>query len=219
MPNVWITSLVVLWVLVLVLAFLLAGALRQLGLMRLRMGDDPGALITDQGLPRGSLVPPLELIDAASGRHLTLLPNGTKTRVLVLLSTGCLACRQLAPHLNEIASTHDELEVVPIVSGDLETSGQFIRATRLKITTLVDEAVSAPGMFGVSLSPFTFVVDSQGRVLARGVANDWRGLESLIAEEGTLQAGRPFINDPDEEPTIDNKSLANGIQVARINGG
>ena len=49
MSGVWLASYIVLWVVVLVLAFLLAGALRQLGLMQLRLGDDPGALITDTG--------------------------------------------------------------------------------------------------------------------------------------------------------------------------
>ena len=50
MSGVWLASYIVLWLVVLVLAFLLAGSLRQLGLMQLRLGDDPGALITDTGL-------------------------------------------------------------------------------------------------------------------------------------------------------------------------
>ena len=53
MSGVWLASYIVLWLVVLVLAFLLAGALRQLGLIQLRLGDDPGALITDTGLERG----------------------------------------------------------------------------------------------------------------------------------------------------------------------
>ena len=57
MSGVWLASYIVLWVVVLVLGFLLAGALRQLGLMQLRLGDDPGALITDTGLERGSKAP------------------------------------------------------------------------------------------------------------------------------------------------------------------
>ena len=39
MSGVWLASFVVLWLIVLVLAFLLAGALRQLGLLQLRLGD------------------------------------------------------------------------------------------------------------------------------------------------------------------------------------
>jgi hypothetical protein len=49
MSGAWLASYIVLWIVVMLLAFLLAGALRQLGLLQLRLGDDPGALITDGG--------------------------------------------------------------------------------------------------------------------------------------------------------------------------
>ena len=57
MSEVWAASIIVLWVLVLFLAFLLMGALRQLGLLQLRLGNDPGALVTRSGLDRGTLAP------------------------------------------------------------------------------------------------------------------------------------------------------------------
>ena len=57
MSGVWLASYLVLWLVVLILAFLLAGSLRQLGLIQLRLGDDPGALITDTGLERGVQAP------------------------------------------------------------------------------------------------------------------------------------------------------------------
>ncbi len=41
MSGVWLASYIVLWLVVLMLGFLLAGALRQLGLIQLRLGDDP----------------------------------------------------------------------------------------------------------------------------------------------------------------------------------
>lgn len=42
--------MLLLWIVVLVMAFLLLGSLRQIGLLQLRLGDDPGALITRSGL-------------------------------------------------------------------------------------------------------------------------------------------------------------------------
>src|SRR5438477_338320 len=66
MSGVWLASYVVLWVVVLLLAFLLAGALRQLGLLQLRLGDDPGALITDTGLQRGAEAPDFTALGAES---------------------------------------------------------------------------------------------------------------------------------------------------------
>ena len=70
LSGVWLASYIVLWVLVLLLAFLLGGALRQLGLFQLRLGDDPGALITDSGLDLNSAVEEFEnrLIEEALRR-------------------------------------------------------------------------------------------------------------------------------------------------------
>ena len=58
LSGVWLASYLVLWLVVLVLAFLLAGSLRQLGLIQLRLGDDPGALITDSGARARAPRPP-----------------------------------------------------------------------------------------------------------------------------------------------------------------
>ena len=46
----------------------------------------------------------------------------------------------------------------------------------------------------VTLTPFAYLLDHEGRVLIRGVANDWRQLESLLDQEGTLQAGRGWVD-------------------------
>lgn len=197
MAPIWTASLVTLWVLVLGMAFLLSGALRQLGLLRLRLGDDPGALITDQGLARGTLVPTFDALLADTGDRVTFTATAGRVRVLVFLSTGCLACRQLIPHINEMAKTFPEVEMVPLVSGDLASARQVITGAGLKGPVLVDVSTTVPALYGISMSPFTYVIDENGRVLARGVANDWRGLESLINEEGTLQAGRPFVVEED----------------------
>jgi len=62
--------------------------------------------------------------------------------------------------------------------------------------------------YAAPVSPFVYVLDHQRRVLARGVATDWRGLESLIEQEGTPQAGRAWVQVDDgprpgwELPTV-----------------
>ena len=72
MSGVWLASYLVLWLVVLVLAFLLAGSLRQLGLIQLRLGDDPGALITDSGLERGAQAPEFIAADSETGEPVSL---------------------------------------------------------------------------------------------------------------------------------------------------
>jgi hypothetical protein len=52
----------------------------------------------------------------------------------------------------------------------------------------------------VTLTPFAYVLDYEGNVVIRGIANDWRQLESLLEQEGTLQSGRWVEVDGDGEP-------------------
>lgn len=49
MSELWIASMISLWVLLAFAIVLLAGALRQLGIIQLRLGEEPGALITTTG--------------------------------------------------------------------------------------------------------------------------------------------------------------------------
>ena len=83
MSGVWLASYLVLWLVVLVLAFLLAGSLRQLGLMQLRLGDDPGALITDSGLERGAQAPEFIAADSETGEAVALSSLPAVPRLLV----------------------------------------------------------------------------------------------------------------------------------------
>jgi hypothetical protein len=91
MSGVWLASYIVLWVVVLLLAFLLAGALRQLGLLQLRLGDDPGALITETGLERGAQAPDFTALDSETGELVSLSDLPAVPRMLVFASPGCLA--------------------------------------------------------------------------------------------------------------------------------
>ena len=97
MSGVWLASYIVLWLVVFVLAFLLAGSLRQLGLIQLRLGDDPGALITDIGLERGVQAPDFVAQDSETGEPVTLSKLPPAPRLLVFASPGCLSCRELMP--------------------------------------------------------------------------------------------------------------------------
>jgi methylamine dehydrogenase accessory protein MauD len=194
MSGVWLASYVVLWLLVLVMGFLLAGALRQLGLIQLRLGDDPGALITDSGLERGTRAPDFTALDAGTGGSLTLSDLPVRPRLLIFVSPSCLSCRELIPGLNEVQATRGrEFDFLAICRGDLESCRSFARMNRLHAPMVVDTNGQIEKDFEVQLTPFAYLLDYEGRVVIRGLANDWRQLESLLEQEGTLQRGRAFV--------------------------
>ena len=195
MSGVWLASYLVLWLVVLVLAFLLAGSLRQLGLMQLRLGDDPGALITDAGLERGVQAPDFVAADSETGEPVTLSQLPATPKLLVFASPGCLSCRELIPGLNEVRKTRrGEFDFFVICRGDIESCQSFGRMNRLEAPMVVDTNGQIEKDYMVTLTPFAYVLDHEGRVVIRGVANDWRQIESLLDQEGTLQAGRGWAD-------------------------
>ncbi|HEY3050367.1 MAG TPA: redoxin domain-containing protein [Gaiellaceae bacterium] len=195
MSGVWLASYIVLWLVVLVLAFLLAGSLRQLGLIQLRLGDDPGALITDTGLERGVQAPDFIAADSETGEPVTLTELPAAPRLLVFASPGCLSCRELIPGLNEVRKTRrGEFDFLVICRGDVESCRSFGRMNRLEAPMVIDTNGQIEKDYMVTLTPFAYVLDHEGRVVIRGVANDWRQLESLLDQEGTLQAGRGWAD-------------------------
>jgi hypothetical protein len=123
--GVWLASYLVLWLVVFVLAFLLAGSLRQLGLLQLRLGDDPGALITDSGLERGAQAPEFVAANSESGEPVSLYELPPVPRLLVFASPGCLSCRELMPGLNEVRKTR---------SGEFSTSSSSAVATPSRVS-------------------------------------------------------------------------------------
>jgi methylamine dehydrogenase accessory protein MauD len=188
-------------VLVLLLAFLLAGALRQLGLFQLRLGDDPGALITDSGLDRGATAPDFTALDSETEELVSLSDLAAVPRMLVFASPGCLSCRELIPGLNEVRKTRGDFDFLVVCRGDLESCQAFRRMNRLEAPMVVDTTGQIEKDYLVTLTPFAYLIDHEGRVVIRGIANDWRQLESLLEQEGTLQAGLGFVP-VDGEPAL-----------------
>lgn len=201
MNEVWIASLAALWVLTLFLAFLLVGALRQIGIIQIRLGADPGALITRSGLERGSIAPDFVLVNVRTQQrvHLSSLPK--RPTVLVFISTSCSACVSLVPHLNEVLATRgDDFEFVAICRGSMDACRALLSDTGLRAQLLHDAGGTTEMAYGVTLTPFTFVLDADRRVLVRGIANSWAQLESLLDQEGSLEPNPPAGTDA--EPAL-----------------
>lgn len=187
MSEFVIASIVALWIFALVLAFLLAGTLRQLGLMSLRLGSDPGALITRRGLDRGSVGPNTILMDVATGQPVPLLDSAQHAHVLVFTSPGCAACADLMPHLREVAATRRGYAFTVICRGSIDTCRAHADATSGAVRVLADEDGLAESAYDVSLTPFVYLLDYERRVLLRGVVNHWQQMEMLIDQEGVLE--------------------------------
>jgi methylamine dehydrogenase accessory protein MauD len=173
-------SNVVLWIVVLALLFVVFALTRQIGVLHERIAP-AGALMINKGLTVGEPVPELDVIDL-HGKPLKLgaqRADGLSTLILFLSPT-CPVCESLLPVLK--SSRKDEqkwLQIVLASDGEPGTHKEFVRERGLGEFPYV---VSAPlGMtYQVSRLPFAALLDSAGKLRARGLVNSREHLESLF---------------------------------------
>lgn len=183
----WTASVAVLWLVVLFMAFLLAGALRQLGLLEMRLGEDGGALITQAGLERGRQAPDFGFsTEGLQSKRLSELPK--IHRVLLFLNPTCVSCHQIARDLREVVGTRGpEFDFLVICRGDATSCNSLAVTAKLTSPLIVDPSGSIQEAYQVKYTPFAYVLDRDQRILVRGVVNNWRQLDGLLDQEGVLE--------------------------------
>jgi methylamine dehydrogenase accessory protein MauD len=187
MSDLWLASYVLLWLIVGALCFIVVGLLRQLGIIQLRLGPEPGVLVTKEGLDRGSLAPDFAATDVKSGREVSLASLRGRRVLLLFFTPTCIACRQLVPAVNDAAREHrGDTDVVTVCHGSATTCQEFAAAFRLDPPLLLDSTNAIAEDYDVRMTPFGFLIDHEGVVRLRGVASTWPQLQALLDETGTV---------------------------------
>lgn len=113
--SVWITSYVLLWVLVLVLAFSVVALLRQVGVLHARL-HPLGVHFAGEGPELGAVATPVHGLDYGAS-ELTLLAFTSPT---------CEVCESLRPSLAAIGREYDDVQL-QILDLDDRTRATFDR--------------------------------------------------------------------------------------------
>ncbi|HLJ66002.1 MAG TPA: TlpA disulfide reductase family protein [Chloroflexota bacterium] len=232
MPAFWTAAVAALWVVVAVVALILTGVLRQLGIIQLRLGVDPGVLLTEEGLARGTQAPLFEAPDALTGEPIRLADFSGRRLVLVFLTTGCIACRELVGHVNRVARDESgRTGFLAVCFGTGLGCREFTRRFNLEPRMVVDPENKIATEYGVTATPFAFLLDESGVVLVRGIVNTWPHLEALLREEGTPQqvetpwkvtndsAGTKLGGNSGSEPTTTSTADVESLLNAQPRGG
>jgi methylamine dehydrogenase accessory protein MauD len=200
----WAVSIIALWAFTLFLAVLVIGALRQLGLINLRLGPDPGALlITESGLDRGVAAPDFEAVDVRTDEKVRLHDLPGVPRVLTFVSPSCMACQAVLQGLNEVIATREEDYDFLVVCRDSTAACARLADMAGSTARIVADPTGAAELaFGVEMTPFAYLIDGNGIVLLRGVANDWRGVESLLNQQGTIQTASWAAEETEKEGVL-----------------
>lgn len=206
MDLVFFISYVLLWVIAVVQGFVIVECLRQIGILRLRLGDEPGALIDPESLPRGAVAPPFSLLDAQTGALVNEAALKGRRSLLIFVSPTCAPCRDLALQLPRVATLYRELNIVAVCSGPADRCRDFAHEFALPFPTLVDDAQTLTRAFGASRTPHAYLLDPDRRVLIQGIPADLQQLEHLIDEEGTLMGDRSWVHATAPSAVVDPSS-------------
>lgn len=171
MTGWWLVSYIVLWGVVAALGVLVVALAREIGALHLRLGPRGALEIDGEGPELGAVVPPIEVEDL--GGAATTLGGAGRMRLLLFASPACEPCRDVVPAVGPLADNHLSTAVVTDAPRTLLDPWRRLGATVL-LSTEAFVAYSVPG------TPFAVVLGEDGRVLAKGTANNPEQLEGLV---------------------------------------
>ena len=146
----------------------------------------------------GRSAPEFDLPDP-EGRQHRLSEYRGKVVFLNFWASFCAPCREEMPSMENLVRQYESQGLVMVsVSHDPEAAdmnafmAQFLPGERSSMTVLWDPTADTAKRYGTELIPETFIIDQDGRVVARFVgAYDWTRpevkqlIESLIRREAT----------------------------------
>jgi len=178
--SLWLTSHLLLWLAVAVLALVVFAITRQIGVLYERVAPG-GALMLNRRLRVGAPAPVVEVTDLDGARVTVGARNADgSSRLLFFLSPDCPVCKHLLLPIQSIAAKEQAwLKVLLASDGAHEDHAGFVQRYHLQRFSYV---VSAElGMaYGVARLPYAVLLDADGNVLAFGLVNSREHLESLF---------------------------------------
>jgi AhpC/TSA family len=169
----------VLWVLVIVLSVLLLLVYRHFGMMAL--GTIQG--VQRDGIPVGDAAPDITAT-RPSGGETVLRPGSSGPALVVFASPDCEPCAVVLPYLNNFVGRSSAPEVITVVPGPATTAERMSDEYRLIYECFAEDGSGAFDAYRVRVTPFAFVVGSDGRVLAKGLCSEPLMLRDLLAAAG-----------------------------------
>src|SRR5262245_61264202 len=162
MSLLFSVSYVALWVLVLTLGVLVLLLYRHIGMMSL--GTLEG--VQRDGLPIGAVAPPISGVTAA-GQDATWEPTRGQPQLLLFAAPDCEPCATVLPHIERLTpAANGGLGIAAVVPGPRDEVARFVARYRPTFSCLAEDGSGAFTRYRVRVTPFGFVVGSDGRILA-----------------------------------------------------
>ena len=176
-----IVSNILLWGLLIALAFAVMGLVRQIGVLHGRLAP-AGALMVDKGVAVNEPAPQVTAADR-SGRPVNFGYAGENAQLLFFLSPTCPICKSLLPAIKSIAKEQaHRLDVIYVSDGDMDAQKALITEHKLDDATYV--VGPEVGMtYQIGKLPYAALIDNAGVLRAKGLVNSREHLDSLFETE------------------------------------
>jgi methylamine dehydrogenase accessory protein MauD len=188
-----LTSQVLLWVAVIVLAVMVAALARQVGILHERIAP-AGALTLHQHVKVGETPTSLELQTLDGGSVVVGGKRSGRSQLVFFAAPDCPVCKTLLPVLRSAAKAEsDWLEVVLAGDGEPRAYRAMVSEHGLtEVPTVLSEALGRA--YGVSKLPYAVLLDEAGRLASLGLINSREHLESLFeAKEHGVASIQEFL--------------------------
>ncbi len=198
-----VASLVVLWIVVVALAALVIGLLRQMAVANERLGLRARPFdTTDWGLELAATAPGFVLEDVVSGRPFRFDPQSNESTLVMFVAPGCSGCAKV---LEGMPNRFDRAEILLMTEASRSSAIEWARREGIRRLLLDEDGQTAVAYNASNVTPFvTIVVD--GKVGARGSANHWDEvlamLNHALGHPGADQTSGP------QEIIVEERSIA-----------
>jgi methylamine dehydrogenase accessory protein MauD len=218
MTILLVISSILLWLAVLLLGFLLLGALRAVDQLRWRveqMEATTPSRMGRSGLRVGKKAPDFTL-PGATGGDVSLQSYAGRRLLLVFTQAGCGPCQRIVPELNRLHDT-GKIEVVAINKGETEATRKWMEEAHIRFPVAMQEAFTVSKRYEVFATPFAFLIDEQGVIASRGIVNSKQQIGFVL--DGRRDGAKPDhaeadANGADNRESEDSRSLSLAKEVA-----
>lgn len=156
---------------------------RAVGLLQLRLGREPGALTTAEGLPLYTEAPAVTGFDMARQTARTL-PMTEGRFGLVFVDALCGVCRDIVRDAGRVAADRSWKVRIAIVAQGSHEQNEVLRRLAPNIVFLSDPSGEMQRLYGVQSTPYAFLIH-HNRVQAKGIVNHRDHLESVLLSATT----------------------------------
>lgn len=177
MEGIWLVSYIALWFVSALEGLILIVALRQIGLIYMRIGPR-GARAVEVGPKVGEKVPEV-IREDLEGQLVTIGAETVHDTLLVFVSKGCPSCQKLMRGIAKLASNREkeDLELVLMSAEDRWPHRDGEKRIKNVHYVVFPDYMNT---FKVGMTPYALLIDKQGVLFTKGIANDIEHLESLL---------------------------------------